>query len=177
MLRSLHWIEPETYRRAKNKVNEMQRNYGWPTELFGDFQNSDSIDKYHKDDYLSIIDAFKNDSMDFYTIMNILRKGLENREAFRLLPVKADRKNFLQSPAMVNAWYQPERNSLTLPYAIFNPPFYNNDFPKAFNFAAQGGTSGHELVHGFDDEVVVAISTRSRDEVHLSKEAGPPITG
>ncbi|KAK6041668.1 peptidase family M13, partial [Cooperia oncophora] len=29
---------------------------------------------------------------------------------------------------------------------------FSYDFPKAFNFAGQGGTIGHELVHGFDDE-------------------------
>ncbi|VDP15890.1 unnamed protein product [Heligmosomoides polygyrus] len=62
------------------------------------------------------------------------------------------RSNFLQSPAMVNAWYQPERNSITFPYAIWNPPYYNIDYPKAYNFGGQGGTGGHELVHGFDDE-------------------------
>jgi len=35
-----------------------------------------------------------------------------------------DRRNFLMSPAEVNAWYQPERNSITFPYAILNPPYY-----------------------------------------------------
>lgn len=64
------------------------------------------------------------------------------------------RDNFLQSPAMVNAWYQPERNSITFPYAAWNPPYYNFDYPQAYNFAGQGGTGGHELTHGYDDEGV-----------------------
>ncbi|VDP36005.1 unnamed protein product [Heligmosomoides polygyrus] len=107
--------------------------------------------------FFAIIAAYNKNKTDYYTITNILKAGLENREAFRLLVApdnKGDRSNFLQSPAMVNAWYQPERNSITFPYAIWNPPYYSYDYPQAYNYAGQGGTGGHELTHGFDDEGV-----------------------
>ncbi|EPB70589.1 peptidase family M13 [Ancylostoma ceylanicum] len=55
---------------------------------------------------------------------------------------------------MVNAWYIPERNSITFPYAFWNPPYYSYEYPQAYNYAGQGGTAGHELVHGFDDQGV-----------------------
>ncbi|CAJ0608913.1 unnamed protein product [Cylicocyclus nassatus] len=152
MMNSTQWMSAYSKEAARNKADQLIKNYGWP-ELFGDFKNSANVDNYHSD-YMPILDAFKNDSNDYYTILKILKTGLENREAFRLLTEKADRSNFLQSPAMVNAWYQPERNSITFPYAIWNPPYYNFDYPQAYNYAGQGGTGGHELTHGFDDEGV-----------------------
>ncbi|KAK5966444.1 Zinc metallopeptidase [Trichostrongylus colubriformis] len=157
MITTLDWMTQESKDAAKYKSDHLLKNYGWPTALFGDFKDSSTIDLYHKADYNAIIAAYNNNKTDFYTIMNILKAGLENREAFRLLVApdnKGDRSNFLQSPAMVNAWYQPERNSITFPYAIWNPPYYNLQYPQAYNYAGQGGTGGHELTHGFDDEGV-----------------------
>ncbi|KAJ1371698.1 hypothetical protein KIN20_033685 [Parelaphostrongylus tenuis] len=74
----------------------------------------------------------------------------------------------------MNAWYQPERNSITFPYAAWNPPYFKYEslkvtslphalydekkilfsfeYPRAYNYAGQGGTGGHELTHAFDDE-------------------------
>uniref|UniRef100_A0A7I4Z3Z3 Peptidase M13 domain containing protein n=1 Tax=Haemonchus contortus TaxID=6289 RepID=A0A7I4Z3Z3_HAECO len=157
MITTLDWMTPESKAAAKYKSDHILKNYGWPTALFGDFKDSTTVDAYHNADYFPIIAAFNVNRTDFYTIMNILKAGLENREAFRLLVApdnKGDRSNFLQSPAMVNAWYQPERNSITFPYAIWNPPYYNLQYPQAYNYAGQGGTGGHELTHGFDDEGV-----------------------
>ncbi|VDO64692.1 unnamed protein product [Haemonchus placei] len=157
MITTLDWMTPESKAAAKYKSDHILKNYGWPTALFGDFKDSTTVDAYHNADYFPIIAAFNLNKTDFYTIMNILKAGLENREAFRLLVApdnKGDRSNFLQSPAMVNAWYQPERNSITFPYAIWNPPYYNLQYPQAYNYAGQGGTGGHELTHGFDDEGV-----------------------
>ncbi|PIO71157.1 peptidase family M13 [Teladorsagia circumcincta] len=72
-------------------------------------------------DYYPIIAAYNKNKTDFYTILNMLKAGLENREAFRLL-VAPDNKG----------------DSL--------------EYPQAYNYAGQGGTGGHELTHGFDDE-------------------------
>ncbi|VDO58717.1 unnamed protein product [Haemonchus placei] len=116
-----------------------------------------TIDAYHRKDYYPILEAYNNKtdkSTAFYTILNLLRQGYENREAFRRKNETADRTNFLESPASVNAWYAPELNSLTLPFGILTSPHYNLQFPKAFNFAGSGTVGGHELVHGFDDEGV-----------------------
>ncbi|EYC34058.1 hypothetical protein Y032_0001g221 [Ancylostoma ceylanicum] len=154
MIGTLDWMTADSKAAAKYKSDHIFKNYGWPADLYQDFKNSTNVDDYHRADYFPIIAAYNKNMTDFYTILNLLKKGLENREAFRLLTVDADRWNFLQSPAMVNAWYQPERNSITFPYAIWNPPYYNLQYPQAYNYAGQGGTGGHELTHGFDDEGV-----------------------
>ncbi|UMM42889.1 hypothetical protein L5515_018547 [Caenorhabditis briggsae] len=153
MINSLQWMDDFSKNRAHNKSDSLIKNFGWPTAMFGDFKNFTAVDQYNQD-YASIIDIYTKDKSDIYGIFAVLKKGMEVREFFRILGEPADRTNFLQSPAMVNAWYQPERNSITFPYAAWNPPYYNFAYPQAYNFAGQGGTGGHELTHGYDDEGV-----------------------
>uniref|UniRef100_A0A8R1DNL5 Uncharacterized protein n=1 Tax=Caenorhabditis japonica TaxID=281687 RepID=A0A8R1DNL5_CAEJA len=153
MIDSLQWMDDFSKNRAHNKSDSLVKNFGWPETLFGDFKNFNVIDAYHQD-YASIIDIYQKDKTNLYDIFSVLKKGMEVREFLRILTEPANRENFLQSPAMVNAWYQPERNSITFPYAAWNPPYYNFDYPQAYNFAGQGGTGGHELTHGYDDEGV-----------------------
>lgn len=128
----------------KKKSEAMVRNYGWP-ELYGDFNDSTLIDNYH-----SHYNNIKNLD-DWFDILMEIKKAYQITEIFSLYDIVPDRSNFLMSPALVNAWYQPERNSITLPYASLNPPYYNLRFPQAYNYAGQGGTAGHELTHGYDD--------------------------
>nr|AAC03561.1 putative zinc metallopeptidase precursor [Haemonchus contortus] len=153
MIKSLSWVSARSKTKAREKADKMVRNIGWPTKLFGDFKNSSVIDAYHHDDYEVILELFKNKT-DFYHIKHTLQTGFINREFVRLLTEPADRTHFLESPAFVSAWYQPERNSLTLPCSLWVPPFYNKTYPKAFNFGGHGAVVGHELVHGFDNEGV-----------------------
>ncbi|PIO60339.1 hypothetical protein TELCIR_18167 [Teladorsagia circumcincta] len=128
MTMSLEWMSMTSRRKLRSKgstpATAVLHNIGWPTELFGDFSDSSVIDAYHEEDYGPIIEAFNRNQDDFYTIKHILQAAFVNREAIRLLTQKADRKDFLMSPAMVNAWYQPDRNSLTVPAALWNSPFY-----------------------------------------------------
>ncbi|KAF1748586.1 hypothetical protein GCK72_025053 [Caenorhabditis remanei] len=153
MINSLQWMDDFSKNRAHNKSDSLVKNFGWPTAMFGDFNDFTAVDKYNQD-YARIIDIYNADPSNIYDIFAVLKQGMEVREFFRIMDEKADRSNFLQSPAMVNAWYQPERNSITFPYAAWNPPYYNFAYPQAYNFAGQGGTGGHELTHGYDDEGV-----------------------
>jgi len=73
---------------------------------------------------------------------------------FQKLKQPGDRTEFGMSSAIVNAWYQPIRNSITFPAAILNQPFYRYDFPQAVNYGGLGVVMGHELSHGFDDQGV-----------------------
>ncbi|CAJ0608914.1 unnamed protein product [Cylicocyclus nassatus] len=157
MMSELDWMTIKSKEKTREKAKEMKKSYGWPNDLFGDFKDFSKIDEYHSDDYNQIIDQYiKNET--YYKLRSIMIKGYSNRESLRLIKETPTRTRFMLSPAKVNAFYQPESNSITLPFANFNPPFYNyaRNSPQiqAYNYAGEHAIAGHELVHGFDDEGV-----------------------
>lgn len=85
---------------------------------------------------------------------------LENRFAFyrRSAAARADalttpfnRDAWLLSPATTNAIYTPFLNTITIPVAVLQEPFFSLAWPEGLNLAALGSVIGHELTHGFDD--------------------------
>jgi predicted metalloendopeptidase len=64
-----------------------------------------------------------------------------------------DRFDWGMTPPTVNAYYEPTLNELALPAGQLQPPFFGPAFHPAVNFGSTGGgTIGHEMTHGFDDE-------------------------
>ena len=56
------------------------------------------------------------------------------------------------TPAMVNAYYNPSMNDINFPAGVLMPPLNDSNMDDAPNYGNTGGTIGHELIHGFDDE-------------------------
>ena len=56
------------------------------------------------------------------------------------------------SPPTVNAYYNPQDNTVNFPAGILQPPYYDPHMGDAVNYGQAGGLEGHELTHGFDDE-------------------------
>jgi len=56
------------------------------------------------------------------------------------------------TPQTVNAGYSPQKNRITFPAAILQPPFFNPAGDDAVNYGAIGAGIGHEIGHGFDDQ-------------------------
>lgn len=52
----------------------------------------------------------------------------------------------------VNAWYESQRNMITIPAGTIRNPFFDIDSPMAINFGSLGTIVGHELMHAYDDE-------------------------
>ena len=63
-----------------------------------------------------------------------------------------DRNEWGMTPPTVNAYYNPQMNTITFPAGILQPPFFDKEMDEAVNFGAIGVVIGHELMHGFDDE-------------------------
>jgi putative endopeptidase len=63
-----------------------------------------------------------------------------------------DRDEWLMTPQMVNAYYNPTFNEIVFAAAILQPPFFDAEADPAVNYGAIGGVIGHEMGHGFDDQ-------------------------
>jgi predicted metalloendopeptidase len=64
-----------------------------------------------------------------------------------------DRFDWGMTPPTVNAYYDPTLNEIALPAGQLQAPFFGATFHPAVNFGSTGGgTIGHEMTHGFDDE-------------------------
>ncbi|GMS86158.1 hypothetical protein PENTCL1PPCAC_8333, partial [Pristionchus entomophagus] len=158
MLDTLEWIDEASLARAHAKSTNLVRNYVWP-DFFGDFVDFEDIDNYHHR-YGNLIEPA---GMTLWDALKQLKHGLQATEMFDIVDQPGDRTNFLMSPATVNAWYQPERNSITFPFGILNPPYFNLLYPQSYNYGGQAGVGGHELTHGYDDEGKVIGRTYFRN--------------
>jgi endothelin-converting enzyme/putative endopeptidase len=63
-----------------------------------------------------------------------------------------DRQEWLMTPPTINAYYDPQMNTINFPAGILQPPFFDGTQDAAVNFGAAGSVMGHEITHGFDDQ-------------------------
>jgi putative endopeptidase len=54
--------------------------------------------------------------------------------------------------SIVNAWYNPDRNLITIPAGILQPPFYEDRYDNVSAYATIGMVIGHELSHAQDPQ-------------------------
>jgi endothelin-converting enzyme/putative endopeptidase len=131
-IESLTWMTPETKRNALEKLHAVANKIGYPD---------------HWRDYTSLAivrgDAFGN--------ANRAREFEFQRELGKIgKPV--DRSEWGMTPPTVNAEYDPQHNDINFPAGILQPPLFSATSDAAPNYGNTGGTIGHELTHGFDDE-------------------------
>ncbi|HUQ98441.1 MAG TPA: M13 family metallopeptidase [Gemmatimonadaceae bacterium] len=63
-----------------------------------------------------------------------------------------DRAEWGMTAPTVNAYYNPSLNEIVFPAGRLQPPFFALSYDDAANYGGVGGTIGHEMSHGFDDE-------------------------
>jgi membrane metallo-endopeptidase-like protein 1 len=132
-LSGLQWMDNESALKAFTKIQGLVRNVAYP-----DFeQDNAQLDQYHQalNDVADKIDVQGPQALFEFVRQIILFNQKTN---FLKLQKNGDRQDFLMSPAVVDAWYQPERNSITFPAGILNSPFYRYDFPQAVNYGGLG---------------------------------------
>ena len=128
----LAWMSPETRHQAKVKLAKMRDKIGYP-------------DQWR--DYSSVV--IKRD--DFFG--NVTRAtGFELARQLARIGKPVDRSEWFMTPATVNAYFNPSMNDINFPAGVLMPPLYDPRMDDAPNYGNTGGTIGHELVHGFDDE-------------------------
>ncbi|KAI6190084.1 Neprilysin-2 [Aphelenchoides bicaudatus] len=144
---TISWMTPDGRTSVRNKAAGLIKNIAYP--YWFEFNSTKRLDEYHE--YYSGLESV-TDYFDLLEKLSVANQKTENLG--KLIMGKVDRQNFQDSPATVNAWYEPTLNSITIPRAALNEPYYRLDFPQAYNYAGNGGTIGHEFTHGFDSDGV-----------------------
>ena len=76
----------------------------------------------------------------------------ESRRELNKIGKPVDRGEWGMTPPTVNAYYSPRMNDINFPAGVLQPPLYDPKMDDAPNYGDTGGTIGHELTHGFDDQ-------------------------
>ncbi|MBV8049719.1 MAG: M13 family metallopeptidase [Acidobacteriaceae bacterium] len=63
-----------------------------------------------------------------------------------------DRTEWGMTPPTVNAYEDPQTNTINFPAGILQPPFFDPTKDDSVNYGAVGTIIGHETIHGFDDQ-------------------------
>jgi len=126
------WMSPKTRAQAHEKLKKMRNKIGYP-ESWRDYSSI----RISRDDYFG----------------NVTRAtGFELQRQMARIGKPVDREEWFLTPATVNAYYDPSLNDINFPAGVLMPPFFDPKSDDAPNYGDTGGTIGHELVHGFDDE-------------------------
>lgn len=131
-LNQLPWMSAETRKKALEKLHSIVNKIGYP-------------DKWR--DYSAVV-VKRNDFMG-----NVQRGNLfESRRDLAKIGKPLDRGEWSMTPPTVNAYYNAQMNDINFPAGVLQPPLYDPKMDDAPNYGNTGGTIGHELTHGFDDE-------------------------
>jgi putative endopeptidase len=129
---NLSWMGATTKQQALEKLHAVANKIGYP-------------DKWR--DY-SALRIDRNDELG-----NVLRaREFEFHRQLAKIGKPVDRGEWQMTPPTVNAYYDPQMNDINFPAGTLQPPLFSAESDDAPNYGNTGGTIGHELTHGFDDE-------------------------
>jgi putative endopeptidase len=131
-IKTLTWMSPGTKQQALAKLHTIVNKIGYP-------------DKWR--DYSSV----DIKPMDFAG--NVERATVfESKRQLNKIGKPLDRGQWDITPPTVDAYYNDQMNDINFPAGVLQPPLYDPKMDDAPNYGNTGGTIGHELTHGFDDE-------------------------
>jgi endothelin-converting enzyme/putative endopeptidase len=131
-LETLPWMSEATRRQALAKLHAMRDKIGYP-EHWRDYSGLE----VRRDDFAG----------------NVARaNAFELRRRLDKIGKPVDRGEWGMTPPTVNAYYNASMNEINFPAGILLPPNFDPRLDAAPSYGNTGGTIGHELTHGFDDE-------------------------
>jgi putative endopeptidase len=131
-LEKTEWMEPNTRRKAIEKVKDIYLGIAYPSSF-------PPIPDVSLNPEQLVKNIFALGSASFARDIAFANKELH--------PEKWEDAVF-----EVNAYYYNEGNRLILPAGILREPFYSSKFSDGWNFGGIGATIGHELTHAFDTD-------------------------
>ena len=131
-IQQLDWMSPQTKEQALLKLHGIRNKIGYPDK----WRDYSSI-KLARDDFAG----------------NVQRAAaFESRRQINKIGKPVDHGEWEIPPPTVDAYYDPQMNDINFPAGVLEPPLYDAKMDDAPNYGDTGGTIGHELTHGFDDE-------------------------
>ena len=131
-IRQLSWMSEPTKQQALTKLHTVVNKVGYP-------------DKWR--DYAALKIA-RGDALGNGERAN----AFEFTRQLRKIGKPVDRTEWYITTPTVNAYYDAQNNSINFPAGILQPPLFDPKMDDAPNYGDTGGTIGHELTHGFDDQ-------------------------
>jgi endothelin-converting enzyme/putative endopeptidase len=131
-IENLDWMSSATKQQALAKLNGIRNKIGHP-EKWRDYSSI----RITRDDFAGNVDR---------------ASAFESRRDIDKVGKPVDRGEWEMTPPTVNAYYDPQMNDINFPAGVLQPPLFDAKLDDAPNYGDTGGTIGHELTHGFDDE-------------------------
>ncbi|KAL0099287.1 hypothetical protein PUN28_020096 [Cardiocondyla obscurior] len=133
------WMNSKAKDFALAKVRNIKKFIGYPDW----YKNTTIIQEYYDGFVISPLHYENVLRYNSYTKWKSLRTVSESE-------LESDVKKHL-NPAEVNAFYMPWRNTMLVPAANFQNPWFSLNRPRSINFGSMGFIMAHEVNHGFDD--------------------------
>ena len=131
-LDSMDWMDPQTKKQAHLKLTAQIDKIGYPD---------------HWRDYSALEITPDNH------LANVQRAAaFEMNRQLQKIGKKLDRTEWGMTPPTVNAYEDPQTNTINFPAGILQPPFFDPTKDDSVNYAAAGAVIGHETIHGYDDQ-------------------------
>jgi putative endopeptidase len=131
-IKNLDWMGPQTKVKALEKLHGIVNKIGYP-DKWRDY----SALEIKRDDLLGNVQ--RGDAFEFHRQLAKIGKPVDHSE-------------WGMTPPTVNAYYDAQMNDINFPAGVLQPPLFDAKLDDAPNYGNTGGTIGHELTHGFDDE-------------------------
>jgi putative endopeptidase len=126
------WMADVTKRQAVEKLDAMIQKIGYP-DAWRDYSSV----KIVPDNLLANVEAAN--AFEAHRQLNKVNKPVDKME-------------WTMTPPTINAYNDPQNNTINFPAGILQLPFFNAKQTDAANYGSIGMVIGHEITHGFDDE-------------------------
>lgn len=129
---SVTWMQPATKEQARLKLAAVINKIGYPEKWI---------------DYSKLTIA-----RDSYPTNVERSTAFELARQLSFIGKPLDRTQWQMTPPTVNAYEDPQTNTINFPAGMLQPVYFDAHSDDAMNYGAEGAVVGHELTHGFDDQ-------------------------
>jgi len=126
------WMADATKKQALEKLDAMIQKIGYPDK----WRDYSSL-KIMPDNLLANVEA---------------ANAFEVRRQLNKVNKPVDKMEWGMTPPTINAYNDPQNNTINFPAGILQLPFFDSKQTDAANFGEIGAVIGHEITHGFDDQ-------------------------